>query len=57
MAAPTVNQMKCACSSCVCIVNISDAIQKEGKYYCSDACAHGHPDGAGCSHHGCECHA
>ncbi|MDJ0510654.1 MAG: metallothionein [Crocosphaera sp.] len=56
MTAVTVNQMKCACSSCVCIVNISDAIQKEGKYYCSDACANGHSEGSGCSHHGCECH-
>jgi hypothetical protein len=57
MTSATVNQMKCACSSCVCVVNLSDAIQKEGKYYCSDACASGHPDGVGCSHHGCECHA
>ena len=57
MTAATVNQMKCACASCVCIVNVSDAIQKEGKYYCSDDCANGHPDGSGCSHHGCECHA
>ena len=57
MTAATVTQMKCACASCVCIVNISDAIQKDGKYYCSDACANGHPHGAGCSHHGCECEA
>ncbi len=57
MTVATVTHMKCACSSCVCIVSISDAIQKEGKYYCSDACANGHTEGSGCSHHGCECHA
>jgi hypothetical protein len=57
MTAATVTQMKCACTSCVCIVNLSDAIQKDSKYYCSDACATGHSSGAGCSHHGCECHA
>ncbi|MDJ0730489.1 MAG: metallothionein [Crocosphaera sp.] len=57
MTSATVTQMKCACSSCVCIVSIGDAIQKGGKYYCSDACANGHPSGSGCSHQGCECHA
>ena len=56
MTATTVTQMKCACTSCVCIVSISDAIQKAGKYDCSDACANGHPNGSGCSHQGCECH-
>ena len=52
MTTATVTQMKCACPSCLCIVNISDAISKEGKYYCSDACAKGHSEGAGCSHAG-----
>jgi hypothetical protein len=57
MTTATVTQMKCACPSCVCIVNVSEAIEKEGKYYCSSACAMGHTEGNGCSHHGCECHA
>ena len=57
MTTATVTQMKCACPSCLCIVNISDAISKEGKYYCSDACAKGHSEGAGCSHAGCGCDA
>lgn len=57
MTTATVTQMKCACSSCLCIVNTNDAIQKDGKYYCSDACATGHQEGAGCSHDGCGCHA
>ncbi|HHP7231424.1 MAG TPA: metallothionein [Xenococcaceae cyanobacterium] len=57
MTAATITQMKCACPSCLCIVNLSDGIQKEGKYYCCDACAKGHPEGSGCSHNGCSCHA
>lgn len=41
----TVTQMKCACESCLCIVDLNSAIQKEGKSYCSQACADGHPQG------------
>lgn len=52
----TVTQMKCACDSCLCVVPVGDAIQKEGKYYCSNACANGHASGQGCGHSGCECH-
>ncbi|TVP67852.1 MAG: metallothionein [Leptolyngbya sp. LCM1.Bin17] len=51
----TVTQMKCACEPCLCIVDTSQAIEKEGHYYCSEACANGHPDGAGCGHTGCGC--
>ncbi|HIK27158.1 MAG: metallothionein [Oscillatoriaceae bacterium SKW80] len=50
-----VTQMKCACGPCLCIVSISDSVEKDGKYYCSDACANGHSGGKGCGHHGCEC--
>lgn len=50
-----VTQMKCACESCLCVVNLSDAIMKDGQPYCSDACANGHQDGAGCGHSGCGC--
>ncbi|MEO0945173.1 MAG: metallothionein [Pseudomonadota bacterium] len=53
---PTVTQQKCACDSCVCIVDIKDAIRKDEKNYCSPACAEGHPDGAtGCGLSGCDC--
>ena len=52
----TVTQQKCACSDCVCIVNIDDALQQDGKNYCSEACANHHEDGSGCGHTGCECH-
>ncbi len=51
----TVNQMKCACGCCLCIVPLETAVKKDGKNYCCDACANGHPDGAGCCHTGCEC--
>ncbi len=51
----TVTQMKCACEQCLCIVAPESAVEKDGKYYCSDACANGHPNGAGCGHSGCGC--
>ena len=52
----TVTQQKCACSDCVCIVDINDAVTKDDRNYCSDACAQGHTTGAGCDHAGCACH-
>lgn len=52
----TVTGMKCACESCLCVVSIEDAIQKNGKAYCSQECAEGHPEGGkGCGHSGCGC--
>lgn len=54
---PTVTQMKCACEPCLCIVDTATAVEKDGKYYCSNACASGHADaGSGCGHPGCGCH-
>ncbi|MEM9370687.1 MAG: metallothionein [Pseudomonadota bacterium] len=52
---PTVTQQKCACDTCVCIVEIDDAIKKNDRNYCSAACADGHPEGSGCGHSGCAC--
>ncbi|MGF1494285.1 MAG: metallothionein [Microcoleaceae cyanobacterium] len=53
----SVTQMKCACEPCLCIVSIEKAVQKDGKYYCSEVCADGHADGSeGCGHAGCNCH-
>ncbi len=46
----------CACTDCTCKVSDDTAVKKDGKAYCSDACAQGHPDGKGCGHEGCECH-
>ncbi len=51
----SVTQTKCACQSCLCVVSPSDALQKDGKVYCSKACANGHPEGEGCGHTGCTC--
>ncbi|MBE9158632.1 metallothionein [Nodosilinea sp. LEGE 06152] len=54
----TVTQMKCACDSCLCIVDTSEALEKDGQYFCSDACANGHPEGStGCGHTGCGCNS
>lgn len=53
----TVTEIKCACDSCLCIVKLNSAVEKEGKYYCSEACANGHQDAQGCGHKGCECHS
>lgn len=52
----TVEMVKCACSDCVCVVGAAKAIERDGRLYCSDACADHHPDGVGCHHAGCECH-
>ncbi|NJN76253.1 MAG: metallothionein [Synechococcaceae cyanobacterium RL_1_2] len=52
----TLTEIKCACPSCVCLVDIASAITKDDKHYCSDACASGHPQGSGCGHEGCGCH-
>jgi hypothetical protein len=49
------SQVKCACESCICQVNTDQAIERNGHYYCSDACAEGHPSGKGCGNQGCEC--
>lgn len=51
----TATQIKCACETCHSPVSESEAVQKEGKTYCSEACAQGHPDGKGCGHAGCDC--
>jgi metallothionein len=53
----TVTQMKCACGPCLCIVSLTEAVMKDNKAYCSDACAGGHADGAGCAQTGCGCKA
>lgn len=51
----SVTQMKCACIPCLCVVSISDALIKDGKYYCGEACANSHADGKECTHAGCNC--
>ncbi|WP_343526211.1 metallothionein [Sphingomonas sp.] len=54
--AVTVEQVKCACADCVCIVPVGSAIEAEGRSFCSDSCAQHHAGGTGCDHAGCTCH-
>jgi metallothionein len=37
-------------------VPTGDAVDRGGRLYCSDACASGHAQAAGCGHDGCACH-
>ena len=50
-----VTQQVCACDPCVCIVNIDSAVEHNGQHYCSENCADGHANEAGCGHKGCGC--
>ncbi len=52
---PTVTQMKCACESCLCVVSLADAVMKNDKPYCGEACANGHVAGQSCGNTGCNC--
>lgn len=54
MASVDVEMVKCACPDCVCVVD--KAVKRDGKAFCCDECADGHPDHAGCDHAGCACH-
>ncbi|MEN9233456.1 MAG: metallothionein [Gloeomargarita sp. DG02_4_bins_56] len=47
--------VKCDCPPCICQVDPETAIRVGDKVYCSEACAQGHPQGAGCGHEGCPC--
>ena len=51
----TVTSMKCACEPCLCVVSTDEAVEMDSKYYCSEACANGHPQEEGCGHQGCGC--
>jgi metallothionein len=44
----TAIKVKCDCGSCACTVDPETAIAKDGKNYCSEACANGHPNGQSC---------
>lgn len=51
MPTPTI----CACEACNCDLGRHDAVIKNGKTYCSAACADGHQTQAGCGHEDCPC--
>ena len=52
----TIEQVKCACADCVCIVGVDKGVKRDGRVYCNETCADHHKDGAGCHHAGCTCH-
>jgi hypothetical protein len=45
----------CACPGCECEVSNDEAIRADGKAYCCEACATGHPNGEKCQHADCGC--
>ena len=51
-----VDRVKCACSDCVCVVDVEKSVKREERIFCSDTCADHHDSGSGCEHAGCTCH-
>lgn len=52
----TMTKTKCACPDCKCEVREGHDVTKNGKHYCSKACADGHKSGEGCCNNSCQCH-
>ncbi|MEC8825049.1 MAG: metallothionein [Verrucomicrobiota bacterium] len=50
------SDIKCACPDCKCSVSEGHHVVKDGKDYCSEACASGHASGDGCCNGVCDCH-
>jgi len=46
---------QCACSGCTCSCSADNAIERDGKRYCSQACADLHPNGQPCPSSSCHC--
>ncbi len=38
------NEQRCACAGCSCSLG-ANAVHREGRAFCCQACADGHPDG------------
>ena len=51
----TIEQVKCACTDCVCVVNVERGVERDGRIYCGDVCADHHKSEVGCRHAGCTC--
>ena len=47
--------VKCDCDRCNCEISLEEAIKKDGKYYCCEACANGHKNDESCKMSGCSC--
>ncbi|WP_176511142.1 metallothionein [Pseudomonas faucium] len=48
------NEQRCACEHCSCTVG-ENAVMREGKAYCCEACASGHRGGEPCRMGNCTC--
>jgi len=48
------NEQRCACAHCSCTVD-ANALQRDGKAYCCEACASGHRQGEACRMQDCHC--
>ena len=46
---------RCACPGCTCSFNSDNAVERDGKRYCSQACADLHPNGSPCPDSDCQC--
>jgi len=46
---------QCACPECTCSVDVQNPIKRNGKLWCSDACADLHPNGLPCPDNNCHC--
>ncbi|MEM7697176.1 MAG: metallothionein [Verrucomicrobiota bacterium] len=52
----TPSNTQCACSDCTCEISQGHHVVKDGKDFCSEACATGHVSGDGCCNGACDCH-
>ncbi|AIR91097.1 metallothionein [Pseudomonas cremoricolorata] len=48
------NQQTCACPHCSCSLG-ANAVERDGRRYCCEACASGHANGQACEQGGCGC--
>ena len=49
-----IDQVKCACSDCVCVVSVDEGVKRDGRIDRGEPCADHHKSGAGA---GCACRA
>ncbi len=48
MTSVNVEMVKCACPTASAWFPLESAVKREGKAFCCDACADGHPEHDGC---------
>ena len=47
--------VKCECDRCDCKISQENAIKRNDKYYCCEACASGHNHDESCKMSDCKC--